>query len=147
MAEPPQIDDPTPTKIETFLSIFSTLHMIKATIRDVSMVAIIMGKLRLPTEITILIFRVNPKMMTAHCSIFLEVNVTPCLISSLVAKAGNMAVTIIPIRMAKTGAPITSKEKFPILKSAKNVDMAATITAKTNPFPLFLIKFIVPPKW
>jgi hypothetical protein len=115
--------------------------------REVSIVAIIIGKLRLPTEITILIFSVNPKIITAHCSIFFEVNVMPCFISSIVAKAGKIAVTIIPIRMAKTGAPITSKEKFPILRSAKNVDMAATITAKTNPLPLFLIKFIVPPEW
>ena len=44
MADPPQIEDPTPTKTETFLSIFNNLHIMKAVINDVEIVAKITGK-------------------------------------------------------------------------------------------------------
>ncbi len=138
-AEPPQIEDPTPTKIDTFLSIFNNLQIINAVMSDVAIVEIITGRDWLPTDKTVLIFRENPKIITAYCNIFFDVNVTPAFIESEDAKLGKNAVIIIPIIMANTGAPMISKEKEPILRLERIVEVAATAAAIAIPRPLFLI--------
>ena len=68
-------------------------------------------------------------MMTAYCNIFFDVNVTPAFIDWDEAKLGEIAVIIIPITMANTGAPIISKENVPIFKPDRNVEIAATMPA------------------
>ena len=87
-------------------------------------------------------FKENPKMITAYCRIFFEVKVTPAFALSDEARVGKIAVIIIPIIIEKTGAPIISKEKEPIVRFDRNVEIAATRAAITIPGPLVFIKFI-----
>ena len=77
MADPPQIDEPTPTRIEIFLGIFKTLHKIYDTIRDVAIVQTIMGIETLPTLIIICKFRPKPSKITAYWSTFFDTKLIP----------------------------------------------------------------------
>jgi hypothetical protein len=119
------------------------LHIIAETISEVATVDIIIGKLFPPTASTVLIFSVKPNIITAHCNIFFEVNVIPALIFSFEASFGNIAVIIIPNTIENTGAPITSNEKSPTFRPAKNVDIPAIIAQIIIPTEFFLRKFIV----
>ena len=116
--------------------------MMKATISDVAMVEIITGSDWPPTDITVLMFSENPKIITAYCKIFFDVNVMPAFMLSEGANFGNSAVIIIPIMIAKTGAPITSKEKFPMVRPDRKVETAATVAAIAIPGPLDFINSI-----
>jgi len=77
MAEPPQIDEPTPTRTEILLGIFKALHKIYETIRDVAMVHTIMGIEILPTLIIICRFKPKPSRITAYWSTFLDTKLMP----------------------------------------------------------------------
>ena len=77
MAEPPQIDDPTPTRIEIFLGIFKALHKIYETISDVAIVLIIIGMEIFPTLIIICRFKPKPSRITAYWSTFLDTKLMP----------------------------------------------------------------------
>jgi hypothetical protein len=77
MAEPPQIDEPTPTRTEILLGIFKALHKIYETISDVAMVHTIMGIEILPTLIIICRFKPKPSRITAYWSTFLDTKLMP----------------------------------------------------------------------
>ena len=109
-----------------------------AVTKDVAIVEIITGSDWPPTDNTVLIFNENPKMITAYCKIFFEVKVIPAFILFDGARVGNIAVISIPIIIAKTGAPIISKEKEPISRPDKKVETAATATAINIPGPFVL---------
>ena len=77
MAEPPQMEEPTPMRVEILAGIFISLHSAKLTSREVVMVERIMGKDMAPTWATCDKFSPNPSRMTAYCRIFLEVKAMP----------------------------------------------------------------------
>ena len=66
IAEPPQIDEPTPIRQATFLSILSSFIKPYATINDIKIVEIITGKLFPPTLAMVPRSRENPSMTTAY---------------------------------------------------------------------------------
>ena len=74
IAEPPQIEDPTPINVEIFDGIFIILHSIKATARDVQIVEQIIGSDCMPVFATTAKSSPNPSRITAHCRTFFDVN-------------------------------------------------------------------------
>ena len=66
----------------------------------------------------------------------------PDFILSDDAKLGIIAVIIIPMMIANTGAPIISKEKEPNFRSDRNVETAATTAAIKIPRPFVFTKSI-----
>ena len=77
IAEPPQIEEPTPINVEIFDGIFKTLHKTYATTREVVIVDKIIGSEELPVLTISPKFIPNPNKITAYCSIFLDVKVIP----------------------------------------------------------------------
>ena len=77
MAEPPQMEDPTPTSTEILLGIFIHLRSRNAITRDMVMVVQIMGRDWAPTLAISERFRPKPRRITAYCRIFLEVKAMP----------------------------------------------------------------------
>ena len=108
IAEPPQIDDPTPTRVEILVGILRARCRAKEITSDVVIVATIMGSERAPTRAIWERLRPKPNRITAYCKIFLEVNLIPGANGNAASSLINSASTI-PMRMAKTGPPITSK--------------------------------------
>ena len=142
IADPPHIDEPTPIRQATFLSIFITLIKSIATKSDTRIVEIITGNDCAPTFAIVPKLRLKPRIITAHCKIFFEVKVTPCFILSLDESFGKMSVIIIPINIANTGAPTTSKLNEPILSFAKKVDSPAIKAQITIPGAFLFINSI-----
>ncbi len=70
MAEPPQMEEPTPTRVEMLDGICMSLWSTKAITREVVMVHTMMGRDCLPVSSTTFKFMPKPRRMTAHCSIF-----------------------------------------------------------------------------
>ena len=104
MAEPPQIEEPTPTSVEILEGIFNSFCMIKAITSDVVIVERIIGKDCSPTLAISDKFMPKPSKITAYCKIFLEVKVMPPCNPDL--SLINKVITI-PARIANTGPPIT----------------------------------------
>lgn len=77
IAEPPQMDDPTPTKVDVFPGILSTLCSTNAIIKDVLIVPKIIGRDCFPVSKMTDKFSPNPKSTTAYCRIFFDVKVMP----------------------------------------------------------------------
>ena len=136
------MEDPTPIRQAMRLSIWSTFIINIPTNKEVVMVHTMTGRLFAPTAAMVPRFRENPRMITAHCRIFLDVNLIPSFNVSLAASFGQINVIIIPIRIPNTGAPIISKEKLPAWILHKRVAMAASTIHRPIPNPFFLIKFI-----
>ena len=130
IAEPPQIDEPTPIRQAVFGSTFIIFIIINATISDIEIVPIMTGRLFAPTFAIVLRFSENPSMTTAHCNIFFEVNLIPPDSAERPASLGNISVSIIPRSIAITGAPIRSNENPPMFIPPASVATAA-ITAHT----------------
>ena len=65
MALPPQMEEPTPTRIALFVRSFSALYRIKAMIRDVEIVEIIIGRDCFPFASISVRFMPNPRKTTA----------------------------------------------------------------------------------
>ena len=131
IAEPPQILEPTPTKVEILDGTFIALCSKKETISDVAIVETIIGKDCLPVFKMVDKLSPNPKRITAYCRIFFDVKVIPLCIFVL---SFIIKVKIIPIKIAKTGPPITGKS-FP--KSQEGTEIARH---NKSPNPLSLIK-------
>ncbi len=75
MAEPPQMEEPTPMSVEMLRGILQQpVQSTKATISEVVMVETMMGSDVAPTLAISDRFRPKPSRITAYCSIFLEVN-------------------------------------------------------------------------
>ena len=73
MALPPQIEDPTPTRIALFVRSFSALYKINAMIRDVAIVDTMIGRDCFPFARISVRFMPKPKKTTAACRIFFDV--------------------------------------------------------------------------
>ena len=106
MAEPPQMEEPTPIKVDILASICSSLCKTKAATSEVVMVDRMMGRDWAPTLATLDRFMPKPSRTTASWSIFFEVKVMPA--RAWPCSFQNRAMTI-PRRMANTGPPTTSK--------------------------------------
>ena len=77
IAEPPQIDEPTPISVEIFVGIFSALHMMNAISSEAVIVLRIIGSDCTPVRPMTARFMPKPSRITAHWSIFLDVNLMP----------------------------------------------------------------------
>ena len=80
IAEPPQIDDPTPTKIAILLSNFSHFCNKNATTNETAMVEIIIGNDCVPTLKTCVKFKPKPNKTTAACKIYFDVKAIPSVV-------------------------------------------------------------------
>lgn len=105
IAEPPQIQEPTPINVEVFTGTFKILYMMYAIMSDVEIVERMMGRETNPTFPTVVRFKPKPNNMTAYCSIFLDVKLIPSCTAVL---SFMIIVKIIPVTIAMMGAPITS---------------------------------------
>ena len=76
-AEPPQIDEPTPTRIAVLDGTFRILYSKNATMSDVAIVDRMIGSDVRPTLPTVARFSPKPSRTTALCRIFLDVNAMP----------------------------------------------------------------------
>ena len=77
MAEPPQMEEPTPISVEILDGIFKTLLKTKAVSREMEMVDKITGSDCFPFARISDRFMPNPNKITAYCNIFLDVYVMP----------------------------------------------------------------------
>ena len=125
-AEPPQIEEPTPTSVEILEGMCSRRHRSQDTSREVDMVAMIMGRDCAPVESTAPRFMPKPSRMTAHWRIFLDVKAMPLLygVLSLMNR-----VMIMPAKMAITGPPMMGN-CFP-----RSQDGTAIIAHSSKPRP------------
>ena len=128
MAEPPQMEEPTPTKVEILEGIRRALCSTKAMSRETAMVQTMMGRDCLPVFSTTVKSRPNPRSTTAHCSTFLEVNLMPGAIRPWFFRG--MAISM-PRRMAMTGPPTMGK-KVPKIQ-------AGTAMARHRAIPRLLV--------
>ncbi len=106
MAEPPQIEEPTPIKVASFVSSEKKRWKRKATIKAIEMVDRMTGSEDCPTAKTCEILRPKPSKITAYWSNFLELKVNPASSCLYDERKGCRSM---PIKIAKTGAPITGK--------------------------------------
>src|SRR5699024_7162020 len=82
MAEAPQIDEPTQTKVGALMSRVNHLCKRNAMINDTKMVLMIIGKDSVPTFTTWVKLRPNPKSTTAICKTYFEVKAIPSTVCS-----------------------------------------------------------------
>lgn len=147
MAEPPQIDEPTPIRQAVFEFTFKIFIIIKATMSEAETVHIMTGKLFAPTTAIVFKLSENPRIITAHCKIFLEVNLIPPTSIGVCVNFGDMSEIIIPIKIEITGTPTSSRENLPMLSVHKNSASAAITAHNSMPPQFFLINVInIPPK-
>ena len=132
MAEPPQMEEPTPTRVATLPGI--RIHRLsrKAVIRETEMVHKMMGRDCFPVCTTTLRFMPKPSRTTAHCSTFLETNFTPPSTRDL---SWMSRLSTMPARMAMTAPPMMGKAL------PRNQDGTATARHRTIPHPFFFTKF------
>ena len=107
MAEPPQMEEPTPTSVEILLGMRSARQSTKEMMSEVAIVLMMMGSDVAPTCAIWARLRPKPKRITAYWRIFFEVNFTPTS-SGAADEPGTTSASTIPMRIANTGPPITS---------------------------------------
>ena len=103
IADPPQIDDPTPTRIDVLDGTWITLRRIHAMIRDVLIVHTIIGSDCLPVWRMTPRFIPNPSSTTAVWRIILDVHLIPVSAFPLFF---HTIVISMPARIAITGPPM-----------------------------------------
>ena len=109
IAEPPQIEEPTPTSVEIFLGMCSARHSTNEMTSDVVMVEMMMGRELAPTLAISPKLRPKPSRITAYCRIFFDVYLIPAAAASVTsARRRSTRPSAMPMRMAKTGPPMTS---------------------------------------
>ena len=102
MADPPQMDVPTPIRVVVLPSIFIALPTKYAVRNEALSVNTITANDCPPTLITLSRFISKPKRTMEYCKIYLQVNLIPeSSASGLLKKA-----KIIPISIPNTGPPI-----------------------------------------
>ena len=106
IAEPPQIEDPTPMSMDGLRSTPITFFRRNATARDTEIVDIIIGSDWIPVCATTDRSIPKPRRTTAHCSIFFDVNYMP--LSKALLSLRKRAMTI-PMSMENTGPPTTGR--------------------------------------
>lgn len=136
MAEPPQIEDPTPISVALFAGIFNSRCMRNATMSDVVMVERMIGREDNPTLLTVVRFSPNPNKITAYCSTFFDTKLMPLCRCDLSLRN---SVMIAPASMAITGAPMTSNALTCFTSSHAGI---AISRHKKIPFPFFFMKSI-----
>ena len=136
MAEPPQMEEPTPMRVAIFPGICRARLMRKATMREVAMVDRMMGREVSPTSPIFRRFRPKPSRMTAYWSTFLEVKATPSFTLSLFFITAH---STMPNRMASTALPTISRAGA---SSTKNQASSATARHSSTPGALFCQIFI-----
>ena len=102
IAEPPQMDDPTPISVAVRLGTCSAWHRMNAVSSDAVMVDTITGSEDAPTWAIWVSGNPNPSKTTAVCKIFFDVNLIPTADEPLSFQ--NMPM-IMPARMANTAPP------------------------------------------
>ena len=122
MALPPQIDEPTPTRTALLELICNILYIIKAITSDVVMVERMIGRDCFPFARISVRFIPNPR--------------NTLIPGEKTVLSVRIRVTIIPIRIEKTGPPTTGTA-FP-----SSHDGMAISRHKSRPAPFFLKKFI-----
>ena len=137
MAEPPQMQEPTPIRAAVLPGIFRSLYISIATTRDVVIVEMITGREVIPTFPIVPRFRPKPRRITAYCKIFLEVKAMPPLTEDLSLMA---IASTIPAMIAITGAPITSRAPTCLTSSQEG---NATRKHSKIPFPFFFRKSMI----
>lgn len=133
IADPPQMDEPTPTRIEVFDGTFMILRRTHAMIREVLIVHTMIGRDCFPVCRITPRFIPNPSSTTAVCKIILEVHLIPGSAFPLLV---HTSVISIPARIAMTGPPITGKA-FP-----RRHDGIAITKQTSIPFRFLLKKFM-----
>ncbi len=128
------MEEPTPTNVEIFPGMCSALCRMYAMTKAVEMVLRIMGSDCLPVCKITFKFKPNPSRITAHCSIFLEVNLIPASKGLLFLIK---RVMIMPARIAMTAPPMMGK-RFP-----KNHEGIAMHRQIRMPFQFFFIKSMI----
>ena len=130
MAEPPQIDEPTPTRIDVLegtCNIFLKSHAIRS---EVEIVQIIIGNDCFPVSKMTPKFIPKPNKTTAVCRMILEVHLIP---GAALPFSFQNIVIIIPARIEITAPPITGN-CFP-----SNHDGIAITKHTSMPYIFFLI--------
>ena len=112
IAEPPQIEEPTPTSIAEFLSILNNLNPIYATIKAIEIVAIIIGNDCIPVFKITFKFKPKPRKTTAICKMYFDVKLMPFSKLSFFVHITEIS---IPEIIAIIGPPIMGKV-LPIIK-------------------------------
>lgn len=84
MAEPPQMEEPTPISVETLEFMWRSLYSRNDTIKDVVIVDRMMGSDCCPFSRISVRFMPNPRRMTAYCKIFFEVKAIPGFIDHII---------------------------------------------------------------
>ena len=102
IAEPPQMDDPTPISVAVRLGTCSARHKMNAVSNDAVMVDTITGSEVAPTWAIWVSGKPNPSKTTAVCRIFFDVNLIPAV--ALPLSFQNTPI-IMPARMANTAPP------------------------------------------
>ena len=102
MAEPPQIDEPTPMSVADLPGTFAILQPTYATMSDVAIVVQMMGNDCRPVCAMTSRLRPNPRSTTAACRIFFDVNPMPLANGVLSLMTSVMTM---PARMPKIGPP------------------------------------------
>ena len=130
MADPPQMEDPTPIRVAVLSGILNARRRIAASNSAVQMVPTMIGRDCFPVCRITVRLRPNPSRTTAHWSTFLETKVIPLLNGSFFFKN---RVTIMPIRMEKTGPPTTGTalpKNHAGMAMARQIRMPAVFFAK-----------------
>ena len=104
IADPPHIDEPTPTSVAEFTSTFIIFCIMYASTRDVEIVHTIIGSDWAPVSSMTPKLSPNPNNTTAICRIYFEVNFIP--FPNLPLSVQKSVITI-PKRIEKTGPPTT----------------------------------------
>ena len=133
IADPPQMEEPTPTRMEVLEGTLIILRSSHAMIREVLMVHTMIGSDCFPVCKMTPRFIPNPSRTTAVCRIILEVHLIP---DSAFPLFVHTKVISIPARIAMTGPPTTGNV-FPRSQEG------TAITKQTSiPFRFFFKKFM-----
>ena len=103
IAEPPQIDEPTPTRIAVSEGTRSALCSAHASRRDIPIVQTMIGSDCFPVSKMTPRFRPNPSSTTAVCKMILDVHLIPA--AALPLSLQKSAISM-PNNMESTGPPI-----------------------------------------
>jgi hypothetical protein len=141
MAEPPQMEVPTPINVVALPETLSNFPAKKAVTKTAVKVNAITARDIAPTFIILKKFISKPRRIIEYCSSFFEVNFTPSpkeyLPNCRPISFGKISDMSIPARIAVIGPPISGKV-FPINHEGK-----AIAKQRTMPKILFMVDYNV----
>ena len=130
IAEPPHIEEPTPISVAVLPFILSAFDRRYAVRSDTVIVDRIIGSDCSPVSATTERFMPKPRRITAHCSIFFDVNLMPG--AKLPWSLKNTAMTM-PSMIAMTGPPMIGNSRPRIYEGI------AIRSERITPFHIVLI--------